>query len=195
MTEAPVRLRTAAAVTRISAPVMATASLGLRLPMMPMTTATTTRVIPIPAVRAFLSFSPKVRMANSLSHSGVNWMKVWPSEKIGADGVFSRPNHWPRAASSSASPIAMPMAMTPTSAAAAIPGRQGCRSSGAPVPDAGPGRSVLGGVDRVMPGIRAPAASGWAERGKTFTGCCGVGSVTLSSSASHGRIYRCVTVS
>ena len=30
----------------------------------------------MPAVSAALSFSPKVRIAKSLSHSGVNWMKV-----------------------------------------------------------------------------------------------------------------------
>lgn len=72
----PVRPKTAAAVTRISATVIATAIRGLRRPTIPMTRATTNRVIPIPAVNAVLSYWPKVRMANSFSHSGVNWMNV-----------------------------------------------------------------------------------------------------------------------
>ena len=73
---APVRLRIAAAVTRISTTVMMTAARGLLRPTMPMTMATRNRVMPMPAVSAVLSFSPKVWMANSFSHSGVNWMKV-----------------------------------------------------------------------------------------------------------------------
>ena len=53
-----------------------TAIRGLTRPTIPMTTATISSVIPMPAVNASLSFSPKVRMANSFSHSGVNWMNV-----------------------------------------------------------------------------------------------------------------------
>ena len=92
----------------------------------------------MPAVRAVLSFSPKVRMANSFSHSGVNWMKVWPSEFSGDAGVLKIPIHSPKAASSSAIPIARPIATTPTSPAAATPGRQGC----APGACVGVGRGV-----------------------------------------------------
>ena len=67
----PVRLKTAAAVTRISAVVIPTAIRGLRRATIPMISATRNRVMPIPAVRAALSYSPKVRMANSFNHSGV----------------------------------------------------------------------------------------------------------------------------
>ena len=36
-------------------------------------------------------------MANSFSHSGVNWMNVWPSEDSGEAGVLNNPIHSPNA--------------------------------------------------------------------------------------------------
>ena len=55
---------------------MPTAIRGLRRPMIPTIAATTTRVMIMPAPSAALSFSPKVRIAKSLSHSGVISIKA-----------------------------------------------------------------------------------------------------------------------
>src|SRR5664279_3145127 len=110
----PVRVRMADAVMTISTAVIATASRGLLRPTMPMTTATTTRVTPMPTVSAVLSCSPKVRMANSFNHSGVNWMNVWPSEFNGDDETLKTPIHSPKAAINSAMPMASPIAVSYT---------------------------------------------------------------------------------
>ena len=182
MIEAPVREKTAAAVTRMSAAVIPTATRGLRRPTIPMTIATITRVIPMPPVRATLSFSPNVLMANSFSHSGVNWMKVWPSEFNGEAGVLKTPIHSPKAASSSAMPIARPIAMTPTRPATAIPGCQGRGPCGGMVSAVVVGRSLV-----VMSRVRPAPPFGWAKGGDFFSGCRCVGSVTLPSSAQRAR--------
>ncbi len=145
--------------------------------------------MPMPAVSAVLSFSPKVWMANSFSHSGVNWMKVWPSEFSGDAGVVKMPIHSPKAASSSAIPIARPIATTPTSPAAATLGRQGCGPCGWLVSALVSGRSLV-----VMPWIRACSASGWADRGEIFWERRCVGSVTSPSSAARRQLCSGVTV-
>jgi hypothetical protein len=177
-TDAPERVKIAAAVTRTRAAVIPAASRGLLRPMMPIAMATITSVIPIPTVRAILSLSPKVSMAKFFNHSGVNWMKVWPSEFNGDAGALSTPIHRPNAASSSAIPMASPIAMRPTRPATAIPGRQARGPCGGMLSAVVVGRSLV-----VMSRVRGPPAFGWAECGETFAGCRCVGSVTLLSSA------------
>ena len=70
------------------------------------------RTVTIPPSRAILSFDPKVRMANDLSHSGVRSMNVLPTASSGeAAGATTTATECPTA-------IAVPAARIPLNAAA-----------------------------------------------------------------------------
>ncbi len=106
------RIRAAAAPTMPSTPIAASARRGWRVASSPTPMAAMASTTAIPPMSAILSLSPKVVIANDLSHSGVRSMKVLPTASNGdAEGWTSAATRWPTA-------IAVPAARRPLSAAA-----------------------------------------------------------------------------
>ena len=83
MGAAPGRERAAAAPTAPNTATPARPRRGRRVARRPTATANPARTAAIPASRTSLSRSPKVRMANSLSHSGVASMADPPTATRG----------------------------------------------------------------------------------------------------------------
>src|SRR5688500_16103655 len=97
----------------------------------------------VPATRTILSFSPKVRIANSLTGSGVRVMTASPTAMTGEEAGPTR------AAVSSANPRATAAASRPARAPSSV--RSPCRP-----PSRVPGTGAEPCTDVITPGLREP---------------------------------------